>query len=101
VTGDHDHARPGIPEQRAVLRAYRAILRGATPEAARQATGDGACAECAVAVAAAFGIAVAEQLALGLVAKLAPDAGLDLTVIRRGIAEMIDDAERDLGTGLN
>jgi hypothetical protein len=101
MTEPHDHARPGVAEQRATLRAYRAVYRGATPEAARQATWDGACPECAVTVAAAFGISLAEQLALGLVAKLAPGAGLDLTVIRRGIAEMIDDAERDLGTGLN
>jgi hypothetical protein len=97
----HDHSRPGVPEQRAVLRVNRAILRGATPEDARQAAGDGACPECAVTVAAAFGINLAEQLALGLVAKLAPGAELDLTVIRRALLEMIDDAERDLGTGLN
>jgi hypothetical protein len=102
MTGDpHDHARPGVPEQRAVLRVNRAVLLGASPEAARQAAGDQACPECTVTVAVAFGINLAEQLALGLAAKLAPDAGLDLTVIRRALLELIDAAERDLDTGLN
>jgi hypothetical protein len=102
---DHDHDdqdRPGIAEQRAVLRTYRAVLRGAAPEAARQAAGDGACcAECAIVVAAAFGITLAEQLAAELVRKLAPGAELDAGPIRAAILDVIDRAEREIDTGLN
>ncbi len=97
----HDHARPGIAEQRAVLRINRAVLRGADPEAARQAAGDGACDQCAVVVAAAFGITLAEQLAAELVRKLAPGAELDAGRIRAAILDVIDRAEREIGTGLN
>lgn len=98
---DHDHARPGPAEQRAVLRVNRAVLRGADPQTARQAAGDGACPECAVRVAVAFGITLAEQLAGELVAKLAPGAALDIRVIRAAILDVIDRTEQELGSALN
>lgn len=101
MTGSHDHARPGIAEQRAVLRVNRAVLQGADPETARQAAGDSACPECAVAVAVAFGINLAEQLAAELVRKLAPGAELDAGPIRAAILGVIDRAEREIDTGLN
>jgi hypothetical protein len=101
MTGDHDHARPGIPEQRAVLRVNRAMLQGADPETARQAAGNRACPECALTVAVAFGINLAEQLAAELVAKLAPDAVLDAGPIRAAILDVINRAEREIGSGLN
>ncbi len=72
-----DHALLGIPEQRAVLRVNRAVLQGAGPETARQSAGYSACPECAVLVAVAFGIKLAEQLAAELARKLAPGAVLD------------------------
>ena len=101
MTGSHDHARPGIAEQRAVLRVNRAVLQGADPQTARQAAGDGACPECALAVAVAFGINLAEQLAADLVARLAPAAELDAGPIRAAILDVIDRAEREIDTGLN
>ena len=96
-----DHARPGIPEQRAVLRVNRAVLQGAGPETARQAAGDSACPECAVLVAVAFGINLAEQLAAELARKLAPGAVLDAGPIRTAILDVIDRTEHEIDTGLN
>jgi hypothetical protein len=92
----HDHARPGPAEQRAVLAVNRAVLRGAAPEATRQAAGDEACPECAVTVAVAFGITLAEELAAELAARLAPGAVLDTRVIRAAILDVIDRAEGEL-----
>jgi hypothetical protein len=101
MTGEpHDHAHPGPAEQLAVLAVNRAVLRGASPEAARQAAGDEACPECAVTVAVAFGITLAEELAAELVAKLAPGAVLDAGPIRAAILDVIDRAEQEL-SGLN
>lgn len=94
---DHDsNDRPGIAEQRAVLRVNRAVLRGADPAAARQAAGDQACPECTVTAAVSFGIALAEQLAVELVRKLAPGAVLDAGPIRAALLEVIDGAEVEL-----
>lgn len=102
MTSDpHDHARPGVAEQRAVLRVNRAVLQGADPQTARQAAGVGGCPECAVLVAVAFGINLAEQLATELVRKLAPGAELDTGPIRTAILDVIDRAEREIDTGLN
>jgi hypothetical protein len=101
MTSDHDHARPGVPEQRAVLRVNRAVLSGADPEAARQAAGDAACPECAVVVAVAFGINLAEQLAADLAAKLAPGAVLDAGPIRAAILDVIAEAEAELRRSAN
>jgi hypothetical protein len=101
MTGPHDHARPGVPEQRAVLAVNRAVLRGASPEAARQAAGDQACPECAVTVAVGFGITLAETLAIDLAARLAPGAALDTRVIRAAMLEAVDQAEAEVGSGLS
>lgn len=98
----HDHARPGVPEQRAVLRVNRALLRGADPQTARQAAGDAAyCPECAVRVAVAFGINLAETMTIAFVKKLAPGAVLDTRPLRAAILDVIDDTERELDSGLN
>jgi hypothetical protein len=102
MTGDpHDHARPGVPEQRAVLAVNRAVLAGASPQAARQAAGDRACPECTVVVAVAFGITLAETLAAEVVAKLVPGAVLDAGPLRAALLDVIDRAEAELATGLN
>src|SRR5690242_17091911 len=101
MTGDqHDH-RPGVAEQRAVLRVNRAVLLDPGTDAAHQAAGTGTCGQCTTVAAVSFGIALAEQLTAELVAKLAPDAVLDVRVIRAAILDMIDRTERDLDTGLN
>lgn len=91
-----DHPRPGIPEQLAVLRVNRAVLRGADPAALREAAGDQACPDCAIGVAVAFGITVAEQLAAELLGKLAPGAVLDAGPIRAAILDVIDRAEDEV-----
>ena len=102
MTSDqHDHARPGPAEQRAVLRVNRAVLRGADPDTARRAAGNQACPECATAAAVAFGINLAEQLAAELLAKLAPGAALDAAPIRAAILDLIDRAEPELGSAGN
>jgi hypothetical protein len=93
----HEH-RPGPAEQRATLAVYRAVLRGDGPEAVREAAGH-VCLECALGVAAAFGISFAEEYAIGLARRFG--AELDLTVVRAALLELIGQAERDLGSGLN
>jgi hypothetical protein len=100
TAAEHEH-RPDPAVQRATVRTYRAILRYEDPAAVHACAGSASCDACTAASCAGFGINVAEQLALGLVAKLAPDAVLDLAVIRAALLELIDQAERDLGGGLN
>ncbi len=101
ASDQHDHARPGPAEQRAVLRVNRAVLRGADPDAARRAAGDRACPECALGVAVAFGINLAEQLAAELLGKLAPGAVLDAGPIRAAILDLIAETERELRSSGN
>ena len=81
-----EHARPGIPEQLAVLRTYRAILDGASPEAARAAVGD-ACPECTAVAAASFGIVLAQELA---------GAGFVTGPLRIQLLGMLNSAEAEL-----
>jgi hypothetical protein len=97
MSDPHEH-RPGPAEQLAVLRVNRAVLRGAD---AREAAGDQACPECALVVAVAFGINLAEQLAAELVGKLAPGAVLDAGPIRAAILDVIDRAEAELRSAGN
>jgi hypothetical protein len=82
-----DHARPGIPEQLAVLRIYRATLNGANHDATRQAAGNRACPECVAVAAASFGITLAQQLA---------GAGFVNGPLRPQLLGFIDGTEREL-----
>ena len=65
----HDHARPGINEQRIVLATARAILNGADPGAVHEAASGsredpwGVCPDCTTVAAVSFGFAIAQQLA--------------------------------------
>ena len=93
--GQHDHVRPGITEQRAVLATARAVLAGHDAEA-HQAAGTGRCDACTVIAAASYGIMLAEQLAAGLVRKLAPGAEFDARPIRAQLLVMIAETEREL-----
>ena len=95
MNAPHDHARPGIAEQRAALATCRAVL-AADEGAAHQSAGSGSCDACTVVAAVSFGIAVAEQLAAGLVRKLAPGAELDVRPFRAAILDTIAETERDL-----
>ena len=52
--GQHDHARPGLAEHRAVLAVARAVLT-ADPEAAHEAAGAGSCDSCTVVAALQLG----------------------------------------------
>ena len=58
--GLHDHARPGIADQRASLTVARAVLN-ADPDAAHQAAGTGSCEACTVIAAAQYGFALVAQ----------------------------------------
>ena len=58
----HDHTRPGITEQRAVLATARAVLN-VDPAAAHQAAGSGACDACTVVAAVSFGFAMVASAA--------------------------------------
>jgi len=61
MTSDHDHARPDIRVQRAVLTIARALL-GDDREAAALATLKVPCVPCLVLAATWFGLAAAAQL---------------------------------------
>jgi hypothetical protein len=61
MTRDHDHARPDIRVQRAVLAVNRALL-GNDREAAALATMKVPCVPCLVLAAAWFGMNAAAQL---------------------------------------
>ena len=56
----HDHARPAIADQRAVLATARAVL-AADPDAAHQAAGSGSCDACTVVAALQLGFALVAQ----------------------------------------
>ena len=100
----HDHDRPGIPEQRTALAAARALLTTADLGAAHQAAEAAMtpvgkdpgrpCPVCAIVAATSLGIAVAEQVAAELVARLAP-------VIRAAMLDAIASAERELRSAGN
>jgi hypothetical protein len=60
MTEDH---RPGIPEQRAVLAAARAMIQGSSPDELHHAAEGGDCAACATLAGVSFGIMLAQQLA--------------------------------------
>lgn len=57
----HDHARPGITEQRATLATARAVL-AIDPDAAHEAAGTGACDSCTVVAAVQLGFALCASL---------------------------------------
>ena len=57
-----DRYRPGIPDQRAVLAAYRAVLHGDN-DAARQAAAAGTCPACTTVAAVSFALTIAQELA--------------------------------------
>ena len=100
MTSDpHDH-RPGIADQRAALATFRAILLADDP-GAHDAAATGTCPACTTIAAASFGIAAAEQLAAGLVGKLAPGAAFDAGPFRAAILDTIAQTERELRSSGN
>ncbi len=92
---DEPAHRPGLADQRAALATARAIL-AADDGAAHEAAGTVSCQQCTTVAATSFGIAAAEQLAAGLIRKLAPGAELDVRPFRAAILDTIAETERDL-----
>ena len=94
MTGDtHDHARPGIPEQRATLAAARAIILGADADAHEAAAADGACPACTVIAAISFGFALA--------ATIAGETGLMSQTMRLQLLAAVDSTESALRSAGN
>jgi hypothetical protein len=62
MTSDPHGYRPGIPDQRAVLAAYRAVLHGDN-DAAHTAAGAGTCPACTTVAAVSFALTIAQELA--------------------------------------
>jgi hypothetical protein len=91
ATGAHDHARPDIRVQRAVLSIARSLL-GDDREAAAVATLKVPCVPCLVLAATWFGLAAAAQLA-GETA-ITPE-------LRARLLALIAEAERELREGGN
>lgn len=89
----HDHARPGITEQKTVLATARAILNGADPGAVHEAASAsredpwGHCPDCTVVAAVSFGFTIAQQLA-GVGFVNGPLAPLLLTWIEQTEADL-------------
>ena len=93
----HDHARPGIAEQRRGLAHPPApSSAGADDDEAHQAAGTGRCDACTVIAAVSYGIMLAEELAEKLVRKLAPGAEFDARPIRAQLLVIIAETEREL-----
>jgi hypothetical protein len=93
MTG-HDHTRPDVADQRAVLAIARALLDGASHREAAKAVRDGSCPVCIAVTGIGWGFGVAAQ-ARG-------ESGLGLTEkLRAQLAAMIAEAEAELDTGLN
>lgn len=60
----HDHARPDLAAQKAVLAACRATLQDASPTAVHDVIdSSGACPVCVAVAGVSFGVAVASTLA--------------------------------------
>jgi len=57
---DHDHDRPSLADQRAVLATARAVL-ASDPAAAHEAAGTGSCDSCTVVAALQLGFALVAQ----------------------------------------
>jgi hypothetical protein len=91
MTRDHDHARPDILVQRAVLTIARSLLDN-DREAAAVATMKVGCVPCLVLATAYFGLAMAAQLA----GETHMTDGL-----RRRYLDAIAEAERGLREGGN
>ena len=91
---DHDH-RPGIPDQLASLRVASAVLAGHDDDA-HEAAGAGTCGQCTTIAGVSFALMAGEQLAAGLVRKLAPGAEFDAGPYRAAILDLIAETERDL-----
>jgi hypothetical protein len=62
TSDQHEHYRPGIADQRAVLAAARAILTTGDNDAAHKAAGSGSCPSCTAVAAIWLGITIAQQL---------------------------------------
>ena len=88
----HDHARPDISAQRAVLATARAVLN-VDPAAAHQAAGSGACDSCTVVAAVSFGFAMVASAAGEMIGLSEP--------LRARLATAIAEAERELGSAPN
>jgi hypothetical protein len=89
----HDHARPGIPEQRAALAVARAVILGADADAHEAATVDGACPACTTIAAISFGFALA--------ATIAGETGLMSQAMRLRLLAAVNATQAELDTGLN
>ncbi len=85
--GQHDHVRPGITEQRAVLATARAVLN-VDPAAAHQAAGSGVCDSCTVVAAVSFGFAMVASAAGEMTGLSEP--------LRARLADAIAESEREL-----
>lgn len=88
----HDHARPGLADQRATLAVARAVLN-ADPDAAHQAAGTGSCEACTVIAAAQFGFA--------LVAQFTGQRMFVSEGLRVQLLAVVDAAQRELDAGPN
>lgn len=94
MTGDpHDHARPGVPEQRAVLAVARAVILGADADAHEAAAADGTCPACTTLAGISFGFAVA--------ATFAGETGLMSQAMRLRLLAAVKATEQELDSGLN
>jgi hypothetical protein len=93
MTTHHDHARPGIPEQRAALAVARAVILGADTDAHEAAAVDGACPACTTIAGISFGFAVA--------ATIAGETGLMSQAMRLRLLAAVKATQAELDTGLN
>jgi hypothetical protein len=91
--GQHDHARPGIAEQRAALATARAIILGADADAHEAATAGGACPACTAIAGISLGFAVA--------ASMAGETGLMSQAMRLSLLAWVKATQAELDTGLN
>ena len=88
----HDHARPGLAEQRATLAVARAVLNS-DPAAAHDAAGTGSCEACTVICAI--------QLGFSLVAQFTGQRMVVTEPLRLQLAAVIDAAQAELDSSAN
>ena len=91
MTSDHDPARPGVADLRAVLATARAVL-AADPDLAHRCAADADCPQCAIIAAVQFGFALAAELT---------GAGSVSGPLHARLLDVIDTAQRELDTWPN
>jgi hypothetical protein len=90
--GLHDHARPDVSAQRAVLATARAVL-ASDPDAAHDFAASGSCEACTVVAALQFGFA--------LVAQFTGERMFVSEGLRLQLLAAVDATQAELDTGLN